>query len=157
MSIGVWILLAIAAFGIGFWLTQVFQNRAAGSPETQTPWSDPELQQRLRQVLANQGRIAAIRLVRQKRGLGLKAAKAFVDTLAADASFPPTDITPDPQAEMDTRALVYQVRELLQNQRKIEAIKQVRTQTGWGLKQSKEFVEKIDRDGPFGPVPDHRA
>ncbi len=145
MGIGVWILLAIAAFSLGFWLTYHLQHRAQGNQAAPPPLSDRALQTRLRQVVAQQGRIAAIRLLRQQQGLGLKAAKAIVDGLVADPNISITG-TPTASTEADLLMLTQNVQTLLQNQGKIEAIKQVRTQTGWGLKQAKEFVEKIDRD-----------
>jgi ribosomal protein L7/L12 len=47
--------------------------------------------------------------------------------------------------------LIADVRTLLAAGRKIEAVRQVRLATGWGLKQSKEYVEAV---GAGAPLPD---
>jgi hypothetical protein len=37
---------------------------------------------------------------------------------------------------------VYSIAELIRTEKKIGAIKEIRVQTGWGLKESKEFIDK---------------
>lgn len=45
--------------------------------------------------------------------------------------------------------------------RRIEAIKEMRSFTGWGLREAKDFVEKVAYDGPqvipAGVIEDHRV
>ena len=49
---------------------------------------------------------------------------------------------PQPPAVLDD-ALKFEARELLAQGRKIQAVKLVREQTGWGLKQAKDFVDSL--------------
>ncbi len=48
-----------------------------------------------------------------------------------------------PSETLSNDALNFEVRELLAQGKKIQAIKLVRNQTGWGLKQAKDFVDSL--------------
>ena len=53
---------------------------------------------------------------------------------------------------MDSAELRDQVRVLLLERQKLEAIKLVRDETGWRLKKSKEYVDEVERAmQSFGP------
>lgn len=49
---------------------------------------------------------------------------------------------PQPPAVLDD-TLKFEARELLARGKKIQAVKLVREQTGWGLKQAKDFVDSL--------------
>ena len=99
------------------------------------------------QSLLDQGKkIAAIKLVRQYAGVGLKEAKDYVDALESgkQSAYPGMQWDePEEPAGFGETDLEEQVRNLLSAGRKIEAVKLVREQTGWGLKESKEFVDRL--------------
>ena len=54
--------------------------------------------------------------------------------------FEPEEMTPDSAAN---ESLKFEARDLLAQGKKIQAIKLVRAQTGWGLKQAKDFVDSL--------------
>jgi ribosomal protein L7/L12 len=70
------------------------------------------------------------------KGFGLKEAKDYVDSLIQPARLNTTGISEE--------TLEFEVRDLLARGRKIEAIKKVRSLTGWGLKEAKDFVDSVD-------------
>ncbi len=121
------------------------------SPETHTAF--------LREIaaLTSAGqKIEAIKRVRERYGVGLKEAKDLVDGLEAGRQaeielalsiFPP----PSPPAT----DIVGEVRRLLAENKKIEAIKRVREHTGLGLKEAKDLVEAFEAGQPvdFGRAP----
>lgn len=78
--------------------------------------------------------IRAIKLVRERTGLGLADAKAVVDRWnEADAPVPDLD------------ALVAETRAVALDRGDVAAVKLVRERTGWGLLEAKRFVDQIDR------------
>lgn len=100
-------------------------------------------------------KINAIKLVREKKGWGLKEAKDFVDALELGnpnppmPAGPPASIFPDPHgAGIDWE----RIRQELAHGRKIEAIKLYRAQTNVGLKEAKDAVEMFER-GQMPPPP----
>lgn len=46
---------------------------------------------------------------------------------------------------MNLKELEVQVRALIAQGRKVEAVKRVRETTGWGLKESKDYVDALAR------------
>jgi ribosomal protein L7/L12 len=116
------------------------QLPAVSMPATVPPPADP--MHAASALLATGNKIEAIRLVREQTGLGLKEAKDYVEALEAGqiptVPVPPT--APQPLANMDAAA-----RLLLAQDKKIEAIKLVREQTGVGLKEAKDYVEALER------------
>lgn len=96
--------------------------------------------------LQNGNKINAIKIYREMAGVGLKEAKDYVDQLekqikqgggAAMGSASPSG--PINAADMPD------VIQALRNNRKIEAIKVYREQTGLGLKESKDAVDALQR------------
>ena len=90
---------------------------------------NPDLEQRVGELLQRSQKIEAIKLVVEHTGWGLKQAKDYVDGLEQ----PKPSLT---DLEIETR-----VRELVRQKKAIEAIKFVREATGAGLKQAKDYVD----------------
>lgn len=89
--------------------------------------------------LIEQGRkIEAIKLLRERTGIGLAEAKAQIEQLTAEAA----DQTPPAErAGLDTPGLPEDVLSYARAGRTIEAIKVLRERTGVGLKEAKERIE----------------
>jgi ribosomal protein L7/L12 len=87
-----------------------------------------------RSLLAQGQKINAIKLVRERTGLGLAEAKNLVESWP-DAPVKPLSAIPHP-ATWEAKA-----RYLLAQGQKIDAIKLVREMTGLGLKEAKDLVE----------------
>lgn len=118
---------------------------AALSPVSPPPSGDPgRVEQEARQILATGTTISAIKRVRELTGLGLKEAKDYVDALQRGGALPALPATTAsgaatasaPQLEQEARAL-------MARGQKIDAIKRVRERTGWGLKEAKDYVERL--------------
>lgn len=92
---------------------------------------------RVRELAAQGKQIQAIRELRQHTGMGLKEAKLYVDALGT------TGEPPAPPSEELSLAAMAQVRELLAAGKTIQAVKLVREDTGWGLKQAKDYVDSL--------------
>ena len=90
----------------------------------------------IRQLLASGNKIAAIKRYREQTGVGLAEAKAAVESLEAGDSF-------TERVRPDDSDLTDQIVGLLGRGEKIEAVKLYRNQTGCGLKEAKEAVERI--------------
>jgi ribosomal protein L7/L12 len=95
----------------------------------------------VRALLAGGNKIAAIKRVRELTGMGLKAAKDYVEALPSGPIGPAAvdatrDLSIDPGA--DPEVLV-----LLAGGNKIAAIRRVRELTGMGLKEAKDYVESL--------------
>jgi ribosomal protein L7/L12 len=101
-------------------------------------------------VLAGK-KIEAIKLVREQTGLGLKEAKDAVEAIERGET---------PELTLRATAITHgvsgidldQINELLLQNKKIEAIKLYREQTGLGLKEAKDAVEAIEATG-WPPTP----
>jgi ribosomal protein L7/L12 len=101
--------------------------------------NDP-LPPEVREALARGDALEAIRLLRRRTGLGLKEAKDVVDRGGIDdrARFPAAAPMPS--------ALPPAVVAALHHGDKIEAIKLLRTETGLGLKEAKDAIERSPHD-----------
>lgn len=113
------------------------------------PGTDPELA-----ALINAGQtIAAIKLVRDRSGIGLKEAKDYVTAIGAGqpAELPSRTTPGSTSKEVNDDELM----QLVSQGNKIEAIKLVRERTGAGLKEAKDYVEGLmsDRPAPLPSVP----
>ncbi|NJN17879.1 MAG: hypothetical protein HC822_17195 [Oscillochloris sp.] len=77
--------------------------------------------------------------MRDSTGLGLKAAKDYVESLDPSGVVPRVSapITPDADLESEVHMLLLQ-------DKKIQAIKLVRERTGMGLKEAKDYVDQLD-------------
>jgi ribosomal protein L7/L12 len=94
-----------------------------------------DLENQVRTMLAQNQRIEAIKWVRHQTGWGLKRSKDYVDEIARE-------ILPSLPAEKEA-ALDREVNALFQQGVYIEAIKRVREVTGWGLRECKDYVDRL--------------
>ena len=89
--------------------------------------------QHLSDIISRDGKLQAIKYVMNHANAGLKEAKDFVENFMVNKP-----------AEIFEGDVLQHVKNLLKNHQKIEAIKEVRENTGMGLKESKDFVDNID-------------
>lgn len=119
-------------------------------------------------ALVARGRtIQAIKVVRRETGWDLRRAKDVVERIAAGQPVPELDdhpagaIAPAPPSAnvpaVSAEALD-RIRSLLARGKKIQAVQEFRTASGWGLKESKLAVERLESGQPAAPgsvpVPD---
>jgi ribosomal protein L7/L12 len=105
----------------------------------------------IRQLVQDGKKIDAIKFVREQTGLGLKEAKDAVEAIERGESpdLPlRTVAVPHGVSGVDLDA----INELLWQNKKIEAIKLYREQTGVGLKEAKDAIEAIEATG-WPPLP----
>ena len=84
-------------------------------------------------LLAENRKIEAIKIIMDQAHIGLAEAKTFVENLV-ETKVPST-------ADDD---ILQAIKNLLKDNRKIEAVKLAKFSTGLGLKESKDLVENID-------------
>lgn len=80
------------------------------------------------------------------RAIGLSLAKARPDVFLALHDLAANPIN-DKRAEMDNA-----IRKLYASGSKVEAIKMCRQETGWGLKEAKDYCDALDGTAPVSPV-----
>ncbi len=104
-----------------------------------------DLENEVRALLATGNKIEAVKLVRERTSLGLKEAKDLVDNIDGGAlpSVPAISSTTFGNEHLDNENYVEEARKLVAAGRKIEAIKLVRERTGLGLKEAKDYVERL--------------
>ena len=92
-------------------------------------------------LLAGDNKIAAIKRLRELTGLGLKEAKDYVEAMPGAGPLPslPSGGSAPPAGVGD----LADVHALAQQGRKIEAIKRYRQLTGLGLKEAKDYVDRL--------------
>jgi ribosomal protein L7/L12 len=137
------VLLQIApwvALGLLVVVELVRRRRAARSRKPVTPPS-PEVVERLRALIAEDERIQAIRVLRQQTGIGLVEAKDYVDRLPPSGPVPPWD--PAPEGPEPSPETVQRARELIAAGKYVSAVKAIRDDTGWGLKEAKEAADRL--------------
>ena len=113
---------------------------------------EQDLAQRLGELVVGGEKIAAIKLLREATGMGLAEAKAIIDAVERGERVPPlvqqqvqqqnASRAADPGAD----AVPTEVRRLAEAGNRIHAIKMLREQTGLGLKETKDL---LDRAVPF--------
>jgi ribosomal protein L7/L12 len=106
---------------------------------------------RIYQLVHEGKKIDAIKLVREQTDLSLKEAKDAVEAIARGEMpklKPRSGVTPREAAGVD----LDEINELLLQDKKIEAIKLYREQTGLGLKEAKDAIEAIEATG-WPPLP----
>ncbi len=98
--------------------------------------------------------IAAVKLVREATGLGLKDAKDALEAWQR-AGTPPAAgaMTGGPAARTALAALPAEAVAALRAGRKLEAIRIVRAAAGIGLKEAREAVDDFERRQPGGLTP----
>lgn len=102
-----------------------------------------ELQDQVRALLQNNQKIDAIKLVRSTTGLGLKESKEYVETLPKLGPIPAHHSGTEAKQSVTDDELDDQIWSLMQNHKKIDAIKLVRAIKGWDLKEAKDYVERF--------------
>jgi|GEM_PF-4511553 len=93
----------------------------------------PDIQQQALLLIANNQKIAAVKLIKDHTHCGLKDAKDFADGLQAGAQKPIAE-----PANLDEQLLA-----ILSQGNKLNAIKCYKDATGAGLAESKDYVEKL--------------
>lgn len=106
--------------------------------------SDKQLETELRKVLSGSGKIAAIKLMRTQRNLGLKEAKDIVDAFESSGVLQLSLITTNNSA-LDTTNNGDAIKVLIKQGKRIQAIKLMREKNQLGLKEAKEEVERMER------------
>lgn len=150
------ILLAVLAFGIGFWLTQRLQNAASRRSELGAAFPSPsrspsggqaalspvQLEQQVRALIAQNQMIEAVKQVRQQTQWSLKESRAYVQAIAAGQSAvtPASGSVPMSSLPAD---VAWEVQQLVNNRETIAAIKRVREATGWDLRTAKAYVDRL--------------
>jgi large subunit ribosomal protein L7/L12 len=101
------------------------------------------LEEQLKELVAKGNKIAAVKLYRKETGVSLREAKEVVDTIAlgspVNLSVPERDDEPDPL--LDNR-----IKSLLEEHKKIEAVKLYRETYNYGLKEAKDAVDRIQAE-----------
>ena len=108
----------------------------------------------VQQLVRDGKKIDAIKLVRAQTGLGLKEAKDAVEAIERGET-PELTLQAASTTHVVSGVDPAQITQLLQQGKKIEAIKLVREQTGLDLQEAKDVVEAIEATGvatPGGPV-----
>lgn len=105
----------------------------------------------VRALLGGGQKIEAIKLVRERTGMGLKEAKDYVDRLEVNApgtgaAFP--EVSRGASMNVAEAEHDEQVQALLRDGNKLGAIKRVMELTGLGLKEAKELVDAMERSHP---------
>lgn len=133
------VVVAVVAYAIG--RSSRRSSDLVGDQIAQRPVAapGPDLDAQARRLAASGRKIEAIKVYREATGLGLAEAKEAVERLAAGA--PTEPVTPQTTAELGD--LMEQARALKQRGDVIRAIKLVRTSTGLGLREAKDFVDNL--------------
>ncbi len=100
-----------------------------------------DLRQQVQQFVAEGRTITAVKKLRQQ-GMALQEAKQYLDTLP---KLPPINEFGKPSTSLNRAEVDSEVRQMLSQNRKIQAIKFVRLQLGYGLKEAKDYVESLGR------------
>lgn len=112
---------------------------------------DPAAERELRELVADGQKIEAIKRVRELTGLGLKEAKDYVELLPHVATLVAAE--PTSLVRPDEREVEREARALLESGNTIAAVKRVRELTGWGLKESREYVQSLSPTQPGSAPP----
>jgi ribosomal protein L7/L12 len=96
----------------------------------------PQKEIELRELVKRGAKIQAIKQVHRWTNLGLQESKDYISSLSEIKQAPslgneiPSDLKDN-------------LKNLVQRKQKIQAIKQLRTYTGWDLKKSKDYVDRL--------------
>lgn len=148
LSLVVLVVIIVAVVWISWWLQQkTAQPRPRpSSPRLDFPPTDSafshEIEQEIQRLILNGEKISAIRLIRKQTGWGLKVSKEYVEALcqgriqlgALHQLAGEDSIAPDLRNEL---------KQLLAEGQKLEAIKLLRSESGMDLKAAKEYVEAL--------------
>lgn len=109
---------------------------------------DPAFEAEIRALLAQNQKIMAVKLYRERTGVGLAEAKAVVDAVQAGGTVrhvtsPAPGAAPTPSPPSAGEPIEATVARLVREDRKLDAIKWVRERTGMGLAEAKQWVDAI--------------
>jgi ribosomal protein L7/L12 len=115
------------------------------------------LSPRIRDLAASGNKIEAIKAYRDATGADLRSAKEAVEAMIPATPVParngwdnPSPVTQPDYPGFGPSGLNYslspEVRQLVRDKQKIQAIKLLREQTGWGLKEAKDRVDAYERE-----------
>ena len=110
--------------------------QAAGSADV----AGPDLAE-VSALLAGGNKLAAIKRLREQTGLGLKEAKDYIESIVA-GGVPPA-LSAGRVDQPAAQGSLAEVHALAQQGQKIEAIKRYRELTGVGLKEAKDYVDRL--------------
>lgn len=138
-----WLWVALGVVGVIVLFVALGKTMRPTVPPSQTAASaDPATRTEIDRLVATGDKIRAIKLLRDSTpGLSLQEAKNRIDAWSPSASattaipvapVAPVALAPEAIAEIDA---------LVAADRRIEAIKLLRTHTGWGLKQAKDRID----------------
>jgi large subunit ribosomal protein L7/L12 len=113
-------------------------------PRPVTPPS-ADLVERLRTLVARDQRLQAIKELRRSTNLSLVDARNYVDELPPTGPIPPLPPRAGSPGALDTDTAM-RAREHIAAGRYVHAVKVVREDTGWSLKQAKDATDRL-RDG----------
>jgi ribosomal protein L7/L12 len=114
-----------------------FETPSAGNSSNIAPGN---AQEAVRALLNSGHKIEAIKRVREQTGLGLKEAKDLVDAMEQGA---PVTLHAHKSSSEFHGDLDREARKLAAAGHKLEAIKLVREQKNLGLKEAKDYVERL--------------
>jgi ribosomal protein L7/L12 len=124
----------------GAWLEQS-ESAASAQPAAEAALPSADIDAQIRSLVSCGQTIAAIKLYREHTGAGLAEAKSAVEALATGQL---TDRGNQEADSLSPNSLEGQIVALLNERKKIEAIRLYRTQSGAGLKEAKEAVEGLE-------------
>lgn len=104
-------------------------------------------------LIAAGRKIEAIKEVRTLTGLGLREAKEAVERIERGESVSLT-AAPSSRTAVDANDLAARIGSLVKDGQTIQAIKEVRSATGLGLREAKDLVERVAHGEPLAP-PQH--
>ena len=122
--------------------TAVVRGAAPAPAPAREPPRVDALRLEVTSLLAQGGKMEAIKLMRDKKGLGLAEAKAAVETIGREEAI----VAPAPglmATIQRAQQMSEEVRRLATTGRKIEAIKMLREKSGIGLKEAKDLVDRL--------------
>lgn len=103
-------------------------------------------------ALLAEGRVVmAVKLIRDQTGLGLAQSKAYVDRLAAGGEAVAAASAETTRTSISSDAMA-QIQLLVAQDKKIQAIKEVRRHTGLGLKAAKDLVDRMEESAVVGAL-----
>lgn len=106
-----------------------------------------EQERQIRELIAREQKIAAIKLYREATGASLKDAKEAVEAMEMRAS---VNFPVSTQGSVQDSSLDNRIKRLLAERKKIEAVKVYREAYNCGLKEAKEAVDAIEMQMRMG-------
>lgn len=113
----------------------------------------------LHKYIEENNNLEAVKYIRTIGGTGLKEAKQIFDRFKETGNLPKNlfiqeqdeNSFAEEKSSAEIELIRQKARDLLRLGRTIEAVKYVKINTGWGLKESKDFIDKILAKERFNP------